>query len=152
MGGGSWSMASLSGSGRVQRANQTNPPTSARARRSGLEADLGDAIIAGRGRKVEAIAEQLATFIEVADAAFNKLALPQRSQVYIQARVLCVCVCAWGGCVLGRRPPFNVGHIPAGLAVPPARADSPSNHRPSPFMNTRLTAVHPYAGVPLPPV
>ena len=33
---------------------------------------------------MSSIRDQLAAFIEVADAAFNKLALPQRSQIYVQ--------------------------------------------------------------------
>jgi hypothetical protein len=49
-----------------------------------LEADLADAVVAGREAEVASIRDQLAAFIEVVDAAFNKLALPQRSQIYIQ--------------------------------------------------------------------
>ncbi|GBF94720.1 histone methyltransferase [Raphidocelis subcapitata] len=52
---------------------------------SGLEADLADAVLSSRARAVDSIVTQLAAFIELADAAFNKLGLPQRSQVYVQA-------------------------------------------------------------------
>lgn len=51
---------------------------------SGLEADLAEAVVGSKARAVESISGQLAAFIELADAAFNKLGLPQRSQVYVQ--------------------------------------------------------------------
>ncbi|KAI8472791.1 MAG: hypothetical protein J3K34DRAFT_199851 [Monoraphidium minutum] len=50
-----------------------------------LEADLADAVMSGRERGVASIRDQLAAFIEVLDAAFNKLAVAQKSQVYVQA-------------------------------------------------------------------
>lgn len=53
---------------------------------------MADAVMTGRERTISGIADQLAAFIEVVDAAFNKLALPQRSQVYVQ--VLAAIVCA----------------------------------------------------------
>ena len=60
------------------------PPPSLAPR--ALEGDLSDAVLAGRERAVASIRDQLAAYIEVADAAFGKLALQRRSQIYVQAR------------------------------------------------------------------
>lgn len=47
---------------------------------------------------MSSIRDQLAAFIEVADAAFNKLALQQKSQIYVQVRLaLSMCLCGKGG-------------------------------------------------------
>jgi hypothetical protein len=53
--------------------------------------------MAGSARAAERIGDQLAAYVELVDAAFNKLALPGRTQTYVQVRGrLCVCLRAAG--------------------------------------------------------